>query len=109
MAISELLIFLLASAGMSIIVTKSYIFKPLRNLFEWSVEKRIAININEYEPTFRDKVAKNIHKLISCPLCFGFWSGLFILAVRDYYWGMVFCYCLCASIVSLVIYSIADQ
>ena len=105
MAINELLIFLLASAGMSVIVTKSSVFKPLRDLFESSIEKKITISTGEYSPTFKERVAEIIHKLISCPLCFGFWSGLFIFAVRDYYWGMVFCYCLCASIFSLVIYS----
>jgi hypothetical protein len=105
----ELAIYLLASAGMSIIVTRSRLFSPLRDLFELSEEKRKGIALGDYSPSFSDKLALNINKLLSCPLCFGFWAGLIIYFLRDYYWGMVFCYCLCASIVSLVIYSIVDR
>lgn len=102
-------IYLLASAGMSIIVTKSYLFKPLRELFELTENKRRGIVLGEYEPSFLDRLSIKTKKMLSCPLCFGFWSGLFIYAIKDYYWGMVFCYCLCASIVSMVIYSIVDR
>lgn len=52
------LIFLLSTVGLTLIITSSYIFKPIR-------EK--ANNIN-----------KNLGKLLSCSQCTGFYAGLFI-------------------------------
>lgn len=47
---------LLALAGLTIIVTRGWIFYPLRRKFE----------DHEY-----------IHAFIRCPLCFGAWAGFF--------------------------------
>jgi len=43
-----------ASIGATIIVTKSYLFRPLQNYFK-----------NDY-----------LYKLFNCPLCYSFWQGL---------------------------------
>lgn len=53
----NLIIYLLVNIGLTIIVTQSKLFKPLRNLF------------CKISPNF-------LGVLIGCGLCFGFWSGL---------------------------------
>ena len=52
------IIWLFASIGLTQIVTISFLFKALREKFK---------SINVY-----------LGKLISCPQCFGFWSGSFV-------------------------------
>lgn len=54
----NLIIWLLYIAGITIIITQSSIFKPIRDDF------------NEINPAI-------LGKLVSCPLCLGFWVGLF--------------------------------
>jgi len=44
----------LAGVGATIIVTTSYLFRPLQRFFR-----------NEY-----------LYKLFNCPICYGFWQGL---------------------------------
>lgn len=57
----ELTIFtILASLGLSLIVTKSFLFEPIRLLF---LEKEF------------------IFTLLNCPQCFSFWSGLLCSAI----------------------------
>lgn len=57
----ELTIFtILASLGMSFIVTKSFLFEPVRLLF---IGKEF------------------IFTLLNCPQCFSFWSGLLCSAI----------------------------
>jgi hypothetical protein len=51
-------IFLLATIGLTMIITQSYIFKPIRE------------NIQKISPF--------LGKLLHCPMCFGFWSGILI-------------------------------
>jgi hypothetical protein len=50
--------FLLSSVGFTIIVTKGTIFLPVRNKLKW--------------------------KLINCPLCFGFWSGIIFYFLMNF-------------------------
>lgn len=54
----DLLIFILSTIGLTLIVTQSYIFKPIR--------------------TIACKIHESLGKLLSCTMCFGFWSGMFI-------------------------------
>jgi len=54
----EFIIFLLATIGLTFIVTQFYIFKNIRD--------------------FIFKHSKFLGKLIHCPACFGAWAGMFI-------------------------------
>ena len=56
--IAELLFFILASSGVTVVISISSIFEPIR-LF---IQKRSSF----------------LGELIACPMCTGFWSGLFI-------------------------------
>ena len=54
----ETIIYILASIGLTFIITRSYIFQNIR--------EKIAIN------------SEILGTLFSCPQCMGFWSGLLI-------------------------------
>ena len=54
---------IIASIGLTIIVTQSFLFKPLR---EYLLSK------NKY-----------LGKLISCPMCFGFWSIGIVMVFKN--------------------------
>lgn len=57
--------FLLSTAGLSYIVTRSELFRSLRD----RLRSRYVSNDNKVNWWF--------HKIFSCPLCFGFYSGIF--------------------------------
>lgn len=57
----ELLFFLLSCAGLTFIITMSYIFAPIRNQAE--------------------KIHKTLGKLFKCTQCMGFWVGIFVRAL----------------------------
>ena len=59
----EYLIFILGVVGCTFIVTQSYIFAGIR----------------EYVA----KKSEKLGKLINCPMCFGFWAGLFFYITYD--------------------------
>ncbi|MCK5644238.1 MAG: DUF1360 domain-containing protein [Gammaproteobacteria bacterium] len=103
---TTIVVFLLASSGMSIIVTKSYIFKPLRDFIDIGDDAKIAIAKNEFLPNVAQRMRMSVHKLITCPLCFGFWAGAIVYPLIHTEIGYVFCLMLCASIVSMITYSI---
>jgi len=48
--------FLLATIGLTFIVTQSKLFDPIRKFF--------------------GKIHKKIEYLLNCPMCFGFWAGI---------------------------------
>jgi hypothetical protein len=52
------LIFLLATIGATLIVTQSYIFKPIRD--------------------YACKISPKLGKLLHCSMCFGFWTSFII-------------------------------
>lgn len=53
--------FLLATYGLTLIVTQSKIFRPVRGLFEGT----------------SNRLLKFFGDMLHCPMCFGFWSGIF--------------------------------
>ena len=57
----DFLLFILASIGLTFIVTLSFLFKGFR--------ERMKLR------------SKMLHKLFSCTMCFGFWSGLFVQSI----------------------------
>jgi hypothetical protein len=105
---TTLIIFLLATAGLTTIVTKSSLLSPLRSLFDIGDENRIMIAKGDVELSFRGKLTTFIHKLITCPLCFGFWAGLIVFCLQYYcgYWGNVLCLMFTGSAVSMAYYQI---
>tara|TARA_R110002020_G_scaffold148779_2_gene324825 strand:+ start:1874 stop:2194 length:321 start_codon:yes stop_codon:yes gene_type:complete len=102
------LLFLLASSGLTIIITKSYIFKWLRDFFDVSKEV-LSQEFKGVKMPFRALLFSKIHKLLSCPLCFGFWAGLVVYFAMKNEYGVLFCYCLSASVFSFIIYSVVDR
>ena len=58
MLIGNLLIWILVCYGITNVVTGSSIMEPIREK-SWKIHKKIG-------------------ELLSCPMCFGFWSGLFV-------------------------------
>ena len=59
----EYIIFSLGVIGCTFIVTQSYIFEGVRS--------------------FVESKNKHLGKLINCPMCFGFWTGLFFYMTYD--------------------------
>jgi len=109
MIINDLILFLLATAGLSVIVTKSYIFKPMRDVFNVGDAKRIAVAKGESVYSIKERAFNFLHKLLTCPLCFGFWAGMLVYSIFPYVWGYFLCLCFAGSIVSLTIYSISKR
>lgn len=60
----ELLIFILSTIGLTLIVTQSYLFKPIRNI--------------------ASKMHPSLGKLLNCTMCFGFYTGMFIKTLLLY-------------------------
>lgn len=68
-----LTILLLGTAGASIIITKSLIFKGFRTLFDVAY-LRAAIQ-EGYKPYLTDRIRMLLNKLFNCPMCVGVWIG----------------------------------
>jgi len=84
--IAELLFFMLASVGVTVVISISSIFEPIR-LF---IQSRSSF----------------LGELITCPMCTGFWSGLLIslisFDINPVYGGAI------ASLASWVCVSLVD-
>ena len=70
----ELIIFLLGGAGLSIIVTMSKLFHPIRELIQpdQSTFDKVAMG---NKLTGSEKFRLWLYDLITCPLCFGVYAG----------------------------------
>jgi len=55
--------FILATLGLTFIVTQSKLFKPIRELF--------------------GKINPTLGYLIGCPMCFGLWSGAIVWILQE--------------------------
>lgn len=83
----SLLYFILGSSGLTIIVTLSNLFAPVRKYF------------NKPHP-----VMQFIYKVLMCPMCFGVYVGVLMWGIN----GTIVCDYLCAAgTVSLVSWIIA--
>ena len=104
----EIPFYLIASAGMAIIVTQSSLFKPLRDYFDIGEVRRQEIKVYREakypKSTTQEKIKEFFYGLLSCSLCFGFWSGLFMW----YFKPEMFAFACAGAIVSLFIYSKLD-
>jgi hypothetical protein len=86
----ELIIFILATVGLTFIISLHFIFKWLRDYF---------MKIN---PSF-------LGKGINCPACVGFWSGLIVNSIQLLHYHQSFdlnllLYGFIGSLVSYIIY-----
>lgn len=87
------IIFLLATSGITIIITHSKFFKPFRNLFfDYSAtEESISLG-NDVTPKGK------FYNFLICPLCVGVWVGVFVrilmfimfLDMELFEWGDIF-------------------
>jgi len=64
---SDLLAWVFACYGLTIILTMSVIMAPLRDFFQWK----------EVKSTLITKAMRWVGTLIQCPMCTSFWVGLF--------------------------------
>lgn len=102
-AFTNFLIFLMASVGLSIILTKGRVFIPLRAWINKTYEDSYAKD--GITSTFRSRAMWKtfwfFRELILCNLCMGFWTGLFIYLAwyRDLSWN-IFIFGLVSSIAS---------
>ena len=70
-----MLIFILVSVGATLIVTQSYLFKPLRQYAELkAIQKGIYYELSKRHIT----LWLYFDKFISCSQCFGFWMGIVV-------------------------------
>lgn len=107
-SILDLIIFINATVGFTYIVTKAAVFTWLRNYFNINDkkrslrEKRIVrkaglkfpgqtpeymryIEIKKEDPLYFYLYAV-IYKILTCPLCFGFWAGLATYYMQMWGW-----------------------
>lgn len=76
----EFIIFLLSTIGLTFIVTQFYIFKSVRE--------------------FAKKISPILGKLLHCPACFGFYSGVLIKILLLIYFNQL----IWLSIIIIIIY-----
>ena len=69
----DLLIFIMATVGFTFIVTKSSLFKPLR--------ERVTKLHKKYSGI---KLLWGINELMNCNKCLGFWSGVVVFSLQYY-------------------------
>lgn len=96
-------IFVMASVGLSIILTKGRIFIPFRAWINKTYEYQLAED--KITSTFRRKILWKtfwfLRELVLCNLCMGFWTGLLIYIAwyKDLSWN-IFIFGLVSSIAS---------
>ena len=100
---ATLILFLLSTAGLTVIVTYSYIFKDFRDYFSMPTQRASDIQFGA-KATKTEKVFGVIHKIVTCPLCFGFWAGAINCGLSNVPYGHYLMYCFAGAIVSLIIY-----
>jgi hypothetical protein len=113
MEMESLMLFLLASAGATIIVVLSSIFEPIRSLFYIDDDTIEAVNTKQIRKTVGYRLKFFFGNLIHCPLCFGFWMGVvmyfFIYGIENYNFFMHFAYACASSIASMLSYGIIKK
>lgn len=102
----NLLIFILSVSGFSWIVTRSKIFKPLRekvshkkNIYEIAVKSTMMKCVNN---NFKLKAFTFMDGLMECWGCFGFWAGIACYLIQLYGINIIL-YAFVGSISSLLV------
>jgi len=102
----ELLVFILSVSGLSWIVTKSKVFKPLRESV--SFKRKIyqlepkAVEINSLMSRMKLSFFLTLEQLLNCYGCFGFWAGIVCYELQKYNVNILL-YAFAGSISSLII------
>ena len=104
----QLIFFLLSSAGLTIIVTKSLILKPIRDTFMPSAEIVGSLKMG-WKPTGIHRIKAIILKWITCPLCLGMWAGVGVHYLLKTESGIVLCYGFSASLFSWVTWKLVGE
>lgn len=73
-----MILFLLAVAGSALLLTQSVIFAPLRTWLAWRSEPDpiYAPGRGPWPELICLRLAAILSKLVSCPMCAGFWLGI---------------------------------
>lgn len=102
---TKLIVFIMASVGLSIILTKGRIFIPMRAWINKTYEYALAKD--KTTPTFKGNILWKtfwfFRELVLCNLCMGIWTGMFIylLWYRELSWN-IFIFGLVSSIASFL-------
>jgi hypothetical protein len=108
MQLTDLAIFLLATAGLSLGVTWSSLFKPFRDLFDVGEQRRrrhYSIVDKGGFFTKTETVKHFFYRLFSCSFCFGFWASFIIYFLMGTTYGYALCMAFAGATVSYAIYS----
>ncbi len=92
---TELIIFILATIGMTKIVVDSSLFASFRDYFAPPVK-------DGEEPIVLNPVRKWVGDMITCHQCAGFWCGMFCGVFVYYHVGTLFLLACIGSFVSLL-------
>ena len=116
------LMFILATSGCTYIITQSFLFKPLRDLFYLGDELYEIYNKAGTKPgykvysgylnldgpvkikTFFNYLRFYIYELLTCALCTGFWVGILMYYVMFIWKIDLIVYGCISSIVSMVVF-----
>jgi hypothetical protein len=106
---TDLLIYLLATTGLSLTVTWSKIGRPLRDLFDIGEQNRKAHDnpFNELEASKRQMASHFVWNLLTCSFCFAFWGGFviyFLMGAGEV--GYAICLSLSSCTMTYAIYSL---
>ena len=109
MYITDLIIYLLATAGLSLTVTWSKIGNPIIDLFDIGEQNR-----RSYENPFNKKhfskkqmISHFVWSLLTCSFCFSFWAGFGVYFLIDSgEVGYAICLSLSSCAVTYAIYSL---
>jgi hypothetical protein len=109
----KLILFILATAGLSWILTKSKLFKPLREYLTGSYRDQIELVANEGLNFIRGiklYVLYFFDSIFGCEGCMGFWSGIlnYLLIAKNIDLG-IFVYGFTGSIASLIIIALFNK
>jgi len=103
----KLLLFLLSSAGATLIITLSSIFEPLRKKFHLdSPQRETALESGTEKGTRKERLQLFFKELFHCPMCLGFWIGMFMYSLLYLSLNpiMMFAYGCATSVVSIITY-----
>jgi len=109
MHVTDLIIFLLASTGLTLAVTWSKIGLPIRNVFDIGDQNRKALDnpFNDRKFTKRQMISHFVWNLLTCSFCFAFWAGFgvyFLMGAGEV--GYAICLSLSCCTSTYAIYSL---
>ena len=76
-------LFILSSVGATLIITTSFLFKPIRKFFHIKASDKWKEDLYLHSPSL---IWIWLDKFISCPQCIGFWVG----AIISFYFNPIY-------------------